>query len=95
MVWSEAITVMLHAHDKWRSFTGRPIPPATSGEVMLAVSCDSREAVDGMTQAATKNGGKADVNPVKDLGFMYNRSLTDPDGHLWEAVWMNPAAVPK
>jgi predicted lactoylglutathione lyase len=31
---------------------------------------------------------------MQDLGFMYNRSLTDPNGHIWEAVWMNPAAVP-
>ena len=36
----------------------------------------------------------ADIKPVRDLGFMYNRSLGDPDGHIWEAVWMNPAAIP-
>jgi predicted lactoylglutathione lyase len=24
---------------------------------------------------------------------MYNRSLADLDGHIWEAVWMNPAAI--
>jgi predicted lactoylglutathione lyase len=40
------------------------------------------------------NGGRADVNLVQDLGFKYNRSLSDPDGHIWEAVWMNPAAIP-
>jgi uncharacterized protein len=95
MVWSETITVMLHTHAKWHQFTSRPIPPVTSSEVMLAVSCDSREAVDAMNKAAAANGGAADVNPVKDLGFMYNRSLADPDGHIWEAVWMNPAAMTK
>jgi predicted lactoylglutathione lyase len=95
MVWSETITVMLHTHAKWHQFTSRPIPPVTSSEVMLAVSCDSREAVDAMNKAAAANGGTADVNPVKDLGFMYNRSLADPDGHIWEAVWMNPAAMTK
>jgi uncharacterized protein len=91
MVWSETITVMLHTHAKWHEFTSRPIPPITSGEVMLALSCGSREQVDSMNHAATANGGTADINPVKDLGFMYNRSLMDADGHLWEAVWMNPA----
>jgi len=94
MVWSEAINVMLHTRAKWRVFTSRPIPPATSSEVMLTLSCDSREAVDAMNEAAAAHGGTADVNPVQDLGFMYNRSLTDPDGHIWEAVWMNPAAMP-
>jgi predicted lactoylglutathione lyase len=94
MVWSEAIYVMLLTHAKWRHFTSRPIPPATSSEVMLALSCDSREAVDAMNEAAAANGGTADINPAQDHGFMYNRSLADPDGHIWEAMWMNPAAIP-
>jgi hypothetical protein len=25
---------------------------------------------------------------------MYNRNLADPDGHVWEAMWMDPAAIP-
>jgi predicted lactoylglutathione lyase len=94
MVLSESINVMLHTHTKWRTFTSRPIPPATSSEVMLALSLDSREAVDAMNKAAAANGGRVDINPVQDLGFLYNRSLSDPDGHIWEAVWMNPAAIP-
>ena len=94
MVWSEAINVMLLTHAKWRTFTSRSIPPATSSEVMLALSCDSREAVDTMNKAAAANGGTADINSVQDLGFMYNRNLADPDGHVWEAMWMDPAATP-
>ncbi|MFM9269607.1 VOC family protein [Halomonas elongata] len=94
MVWSETISVMLLTHDKWRTFTSRPIPPATSSEVMLAISCESREAVDDMNEAAAANGGTADVNPLQDLGFMYNRNLADPDGHVWEAMWMDMATMP-
>lgn len=94
MVWSETINAMLLTHDKWRTFTTRPIPPATSSEVMLALSCDSRDAVDAMSHAVAAHGGKADVNPVQDLGFMYNRNLVDPDGHVWEAMWMDPSAIP-
>lgn len=94
MVWSETIHVMLLTHAKWRSFTSRPIPPATSSEVMLAISCESREAVDRMNDTAAKHGGMADINAKQDLGFLYNRSLTDPDGHVWEAMWMDPAAIP-
>jgi len=94
MVWSETINVMLLTHAKWRSFTTRPIAPAASSEVMLALSCDSRAAVDAMNEAAAAHGGRADVNPVQDLGFLYNRNLVDPDGHVWEAMWMDPAAIP-
>ena len=94
MVWSDSINVMLQTHAKWRTFTKRPIPSATSSEVMLALSCDSRDAVDAMNTAAAANGGTADVNPVQDLGFLYNRNVADPDGHVWEAVWLDPAAIP-
>jgi len=93
MVWSEAIKVMLITHDKWRTFTTRPIPPATSSEVSLNVSCESREAVDAMTQAAAAHGGNIDVNPAQDLGFMYSRDITDPDGHVWGAFWMDATAM--
>lgn len=94
MVWSESIHVMLLTHDKWRVFTSRPIPPTTSSEVMLALAFESRDAVDGIAGAAKAHGGTADVNPAQDHGFMFSRSLADPDGHVWEAFWMDPAAVP-
>jgi predicted lactoylglutathione lyase len=94
MVWSEAINVMLLTHAKWRSFTSRPIPPTDASEVMLAISCESKEAVDRMNEVAAKHGGVADINPRQDLGFMYNRNLADPDGHVWEAMWMDRSAIP-
>jgi uncharacterized protein len=94
MVWSEAIHVMLLTHDKWRTFTSRPIPSSVSSEVMLCVSCESREAVDAMNSAAGSHGGIPDIHPPQDLGFMYNRSFTDPDGHIWEPMWMDLSAVP-
>jgi predicted lactoylglutathione lyase len=94
MVWSEAIYVMVLSHAKWRSFTDRPFPPAGSSAVMLTLTLDSREAVDVMNTTAAAHGGRADVNPVQDLGFMYGRDLADPDDHLWGAVWMDPSAVP-
>jgi uncharacterized protein len=94
MVWSEAIHVMLLTYDKWRTFTSRPIPPSTSSEVSLALSMESREAVDAMSAAAAAHGGVVDINPTQDLGFMYGRDLTDPDGHVWGPVWMDLTAMP-
>ena len=93
MVWSEAIHVMLLTHEKWRDFTDRPIPPVTSSEVMLCLSMENREAVDTMNTTAADKGGTADINPGQDLGFMYSRALADPDGHIWEAMWMDPTAM--
>lgn len=94
MAWSEAIQVMLITHAKWRTFTQRPFPAAGTSGHMLSLAMDSREAVDAMNRAAAAHGGQADANPAEDLGFMYSRDLADPDGHLWAAVWMDPAAMP-
>jgi predicted lactoylglutathione lyase len=94
MVWSESINVMLLTHEKWRTFTTRPIPPKTSSEVALNISCDSREHVDAMNQSAAENGGTADINPVQDHGSMYGRDFADPDGHVWGAMWMDMSAMP-
>lgn len=94
MVWSETINVMLLTHDKWNSFTTRPIPPAGSSQVMLALSLDTKAEVDTMNEAAAAHGGAADINPVQDHGFMYGRDFIDPDGHIWGPFWMDMAAMP-
>jgi uncharacterized protein len=94
MVWSESISIMLLTHAKWRTFTTRPIPPKTSSEVALNISCDSHEEVDAMNKAAFENGGTADINPVEDYPFMYGRDFADPDGHVWGAKWMDMSAMP-
>ncbi len=94
MVWSEAVNVMLITHAKWRTFTQRPFPPAGTAGHMLSLALDSRDAVDAMNHAAAGYGGKADVNPAEDMGFMYTRDLADPDGHMWAALWMDSASIP-
>jgi predicted lactoylglutathione lyase len=94
MVWSESISVMLLTHAKWRTFTTRPIPPKTSSEVALNISCDSREHVDAMNKSAFEHGGTPDINPVEEHGFMYGRDFADPDGHIWGAMWMDVSAMP-
>ena len=95
MVFSEAIFVMLQTHAKWTVFTAKPIADAhAASEVMLALSCDSRDAVNAMAEASGTAGGIVDVNPKQDHGFMLGRSFEDPDGHIWEAVWMDLSAMP-
>ena len=93
MQWSDTIVVMLLSHQKWRTFTTRPIPGPESSEVMLALNCDSRNEVEKMVTTAAANGGTGDINPTQDHGFMLSRSFADPDGHVWEPMWMDPAFV--
>ena len=93
MMLSDTISVMLLTHDKWKTFTKRPIPQKDSSEVMLAISCDSKEEVNRLADTAGANGGIADINPAQDHSFMFSRSFTDLDGHIWEAMWMDPAVA--
>jgi uncharacterized protein len=93
MVWSDSNFVMLLTHEKWQSFTDRPIPPTSASEVSLALAMEDRAAVDAMIAAAAAHGGTADINPVQDHGFMYGRDLLDPDGHVWGPFWMDPAVA--
>ncbi|MGN7929458.1 VOC family protein [Sphingopyxis sp. 22461] len=90
-----SIHVMLLTHAKWADFTTKTIPDArTHAQVLLCLSADSRDAVDGQVAKAVKAGGKADPTPTQDFGFMYGRSYEDPDGHIWEVMWMDPTAIP-
>ena len=94
MVLSETIHVMLLTHDKFRQFTPKRIADAhQTSEVLLCISAESREAVDVTVEKAGPAGGVVDPSPRQDYGFMYGRSFEDPDGHIWEVMWMDVAAA--
>lgn len=94
MVWSDTIHVMLLSHDFWKTFTDKQIPDArTTAQVLLCLSHDSKDEVEAVVNAALGVGGKGDPTPKQDMGFMYGRSFEDPDGHIWENVWMDAEAA--
>jgi predicted lactoylglutathione lyase len=94
LVWSEAITFQLLVHDYFATFTSKPIANAQeTTEVLICLSHDSRAGVDRVTEAAAAAGGKADIRERVDLGFLYNRAFEDPDGHVFEAVYMDVEAA--
>ena len=96
MVFSDTIHAMLLTHDKFRQFTPKKIADArTTSEVLICISADSREAVDEVVSRAAGAGGTADPSPKQDYGFMYGRSFEDPDGHIWEVMWMDVEAASK
>ena len=93
MVISDTIFVMLLTHPFFQGFTSKRIPDAhETCQVLLCISRDSREAVDAITDQAIAAAGR-ETRPVQDMGLMYSRSFEDPDGHVWEPMWMDPAAA--
>lgn len=94
MIISDTIFAMLLTEPKFKEFTkpGKEIADATrTTEVLLALSAESREKVDELADGALAAGGSPAKEPM-DYGTMYGRSFTDPDGHHWEVMWMDPAA---
>jgi predicted lactoylglutathione lyase len=93
MVLSDVIHVMLLTHDKLAQFTPKAIADAkATTEVLICISEDSRESVDAITGKALAAGGREAREP-QDYGFMYGRSFEDPDGHIWETMWMDMEAA--
>ena len=93
MIVSEHIFVMLLTHEKFRTFTPNPISDATkSTEVLVCLSIDSRKGVDEMVRKAVAAGGRIH-NAPQDHGFMYAHGFQDLDGHIWEVIHMDPAAI--
>jgi predicted lactoylglutathione lyase len=93
VVISDTIVAMLLAKQTYATFTKKEIADATkTSEVLIALSAESREKVDELVEKALAAGGSPAGEP-QDHGFMYGRSFDDLDGHTWEVVWMDPAAV--
>ena len=93
MIVSEQAFVMLLTEPKFGEFTKKGVADANlATEAIVAVSADSRDEVDELADRALGAGATAANDPL-DMGFMYSRSFSDLDGHLWEVVWMDPAAV--
>jgi predicted lactoylglutathione lyase len=93
MIVNDQATVMLLVRGRFADFTQKELVDATAQtEAILALSADSREAVDALADAALAAGGSPANEPM-EMDFMYGRSFDDPDGHLWEVFWMDLAAV--
>lgn len=86
---SDVITVMLLTHPRFRDFTPKDVCDTSKAvEVLLSLSCESREEVDSLVAKALAAGGSTYDEP-EDFGFMYTHSFIDPDGHGWGLLHMS------
>jgi predicted lactoylglutathione lyase len=93
MIVSDEAFVMLLVESRFKDFTKKElVDPAQQTEAILALTAESREEVDELVDKALAAGGTPANDPM-DMGFMYGWSFNDPDGHLWEAFWMDPSQI--
>jgi len=94
IVISEDIYVMLLVKDFYQTFTNKQIcDSATTSEVLISLSMESREKVDEIIEKAVQAGG-TDYQEAKDYGWMYQRTFLDLDGHHWEVFFMDESQIP-
>jgi predicted lactoylglutathione lyase len=95
MVWADNITFHLLHRDYFAGFSPRPAADArAAAQMLVALTVASRAEVDDLAARAAAAGGAADPRAPMDLGWLYNRAFEDVDGHLFEAVWVDAAAMP-
>ncbi|MFJ1609721.1 VOC family protein [Streptomyces sp. NPDC088253] len=93
VVISDTIIAMLLSKQRYADFTKKEIAdPTKTSEVLLCLSAESRTKVDELCDKALAAGGSG-TREAQDHGFMYGRTFDDLDGHTWEVMWMDPAAV--
>ena len=84
------IHAMLTTEAFFKSLIDKPMAQAKeANEVVICLSCDSREEVDSLIAKAVAAGGRT-PHPPEDHGFMYDQGFEDIDGHLWNLVWAAP-----
>ena len=77
--------------ERFAGFSPRPVgDPARETAARLALTQDSRAAVDAFAAAALAHGGS---DKVPDHGFMYCQSVSDPAGNVLEVVRIDHSAV--
>lgn len=94
MVWSDAIFVMIMSHEKFKTFTTKPIADTKGGIAgLFALSVESVDKVNEILENGLKAGG-TEPTPMTDYGFMQLRRIEDFDGHTWEIFFMDLSKIP-
>jgi uncharacterized protein len=94
MVWSESIFLMILTHEKFTTFATKPIADTKSALAgLFSLSLDSVDEMNAMMDNGLKAGG-TEPHPLRDYGFMQQRTIEDFDGHSWELFYMDITKFP-
>jgi predicted lactoylglutathione lyase len=89
-VVDDTLHVMLMSQAFFESLINKPAVRARdANEVIICLSCESRDEVDSLIARARAAGARI-PHPPEDHGFMYDQGFEDLDGHLWNLVWTAP-----
>jgi uncharacterized protein len=94
-VGSKGINVMLFKNDAFSGITRNKLADTSQvTEVLFSFDAESREEVDDLAKKVTEAGGDVFSKPAESQGWMYGCAFTDPDGHRWNALYMDMSKMP-
>lgn len=89
MIVNDRCYVMLLVEEFYQTFIHKPVADASkSSEVILSLLVADKNEVDRLVKQALAVGASVANDPV-DMGFSYQWSFQDPDGHQWEFFCMS------
>ena len=95
LVGTKGIVVMLFSEHLFKGFTQHAMTDTKqSSEVLLSFDAESRTEIDDLAKKAEASGGIVFGKPTEIQGWMYGCRFTDPDGHRWNALYMDMSKVP-
>lgn len=93
VVVSDEIMLMILQRDYFQTFTTKQVAdPSTTAQALIAISRESREDVADIAAKALAAGG-SEAREAQDYGFMVQHAIEDPDGNVFEFMWMDPKAA--
>ena len=92
MIIGSDMYAMLCEEAKFQNFLAKPIADPSTTEVLISLSCESKEEITSLSEKAFALGARK-VNDAEDHGFMFSWGFEDLDGHVWDLFWMDPAHV--
>ncbi|MEO8764360.1 MAG: VOC family protein [Ginsengibacter sp.] len=95
-IGTKGINVMLFKEAAFRGFTkNKTADTSLVTEVLFSFDAESRDEVDEIALKATEAGGNVFGKPGESQGWMYGCAFADPDGHRWNALFMDMSKTPQ
>jgi uncharacterized protein len=93
VVLGDELVLALHTRERFAGLLpGDAGDPAQAPTVVHALTADSREEVDDRVARALAAGGRPGL-PAREEDARYTGSFADPDGNVWEIVWIDQLHV--
>jgi predicted lactoylglutathione lyase len=92
VVVDENIVVTLQTRDRFAEVAGAEAGDPARPTSVPCLTVEDRSEVDDLVAKAVAAGGGS-WSPADDDGARYTGSFTDPDGNVWQILWLDQLHV--